>query len=133
MIHKCWRTGCQRKGNLEPIEGGQMDSPNPLVLFSAQCLLWGMFASVREMQLGIHLMQGSSIGFHTKQDLKSSRKSQVSKCGDKGGVYKALTIILHDGDATMETFSYYSCSPRVVGATHARSQGALNDPRTRWR
>ena len=29
-----------------------MDCPNPLVPFNPQCLLWGMLASVVEMQLG---------------------------------------------------------------------------------
>ena len=30
----------------------------------------GVFSSVVEMQLGIYLMQGSSIGLHTEQSLK---------------------------------------------------------------
>ena len=31
VIHKCWRTACKGKGNLEPIEGGQMNSLDSLV------------------------------------------------------------------------------------------------------
>ena len=53
-----------------------MDSLDSLVPFSPRCLLWGVFASVLDMQQGIYLMQGSSIGLHTKQDLKRGARSR---------------------------------------------------------
>ena len=45
-----------------------MDSLAPLVAFYPRCLLWGMFASMVEMQLGIHLMQSSSMAYTMKTE-----------------------------------------------------------------
>ena len=50
----------------EPVEGRHVNSPNPLNLSSPRCLLWCMPASMREMQLGIHLMQRNSSGLHNE-------------------------------------------------------------------
>ena len=45
-----------------------MDSLAPLVPFNPRCLLWGMLASVMEIQLGIHLMQSISMAYTMKPE-----------------------------------------------------------------
>ena len=55
VIWRYWRTGCYRKCSLEPIEGGQMDNPIPLVLFSPNVYTRGGCIS-GGMQLGGHQM-----------------------------------------------------------------------------
>ena len=56
-----------------------------------------------EMQLGIHLTQSNLMTYTMKPKSQEELEVVGEQCGEKGGVYKALTPISHDGEAMMET------------------------------
>ena len=92
-----------------------MDSPNPLVPFSPQCLLWGMLASVVEMQLGNSSNAEQFNGLHNEARVSRGAGS----CGNFGGIpWGCHGHWLGDGVALEPACHLARASVTALGAFH---------------
>ena len=72
-----------------------MDSPNPLVPFSPQCVLWGMLAFVVEMQLGNSSNAKQFNGLHNETKVSRGVASHKRANEEERVVSIRHSLLLH--------------------------------------
>ena len=87
-----------------------MDSPNPLVPFSPQCLLWGMLASVVEMQLGNSSNAKQFNGLHNE-----ARVSRGAGSRRRANVEKRVVFAKHSLLFRMMAKQRWNLAGRILG------------------